>query len=139
MRHLRPVDANSRKFSKTPADPLAREAVGKRIGLRQARSDKITAADFRHRRVVAYDLAVVQLPETVVGLADGSPERLVVDVKHLASMELASADRRRESPLDQHLEEVRALLAMDDASEAAGTWRSTKTPECRSTFNRNRA
>src|SRR4051794_10593025 len=34
-------------------------------------------------------------------------------------MELASADRRRESPLYQRLEEVRALLAMDDAGEAA--------------------
>ena len=29
------------------------------------------------------------------------------------------ADRRRESPLDERLEEVRALLAMDDAGEAA--------------------
>ena len=28
-------------------------------------------------------------------------------------------DRRRESPLDERLEEVRALLAMDDAGEAA--------------------
>ena len=60
------------------------------------------------------------LPEAVIGLADGGPERLVVEVKHPAAMELARADRRRESPLDQRLQEVRALLAMDDAGEAAG-------------------
>jgi hypothetical protein len=34
-------------------------------------------------------------------------------------MELARADRRRESPLDERLKEVRALLAVDDAGEGA--------------------
>jgi hypothetical protein len=59
------------------------------------------------------------LPEAVIGLADGRPERLVVDVKHPTTMELARADRRRESPPDQGLQEVRALLPVDDAGEAA--------------------
>ena len=43
------------------------------------------------------------LPEAVIGLADGSPERLVVDVKHPPAMELARGDRRRDSSLDKHL------------------------------------
>ena len=60
MRHFRPVDSDSRQFSKTLTDPLVREAVGERVGLRHARSDQIAATHFRHGHVVADDLAVVQ-------------------------------------------------------------------------------
>jgi hypothetical protein len=40
-------------------------------------------------------------------------------MKHPPAMELARGDRRRESTLDERLKEVRALLAVDDAGEAA--------------------
>ena len=59
------------------------------------------------------------LPESVVRFADSRPERLVVDVKHPSAMELPGHDRRGEPPLDQPREEVRALLAVDDAGEGA--------------------
>ena len=59
------------------------------------------------------------LAEPVVRLADGCPERLVVNVEHPPAMQLAGGDRRRESPLDECLDEVRAVLAVDDTSEAA--------------------
>ena len=74
-------------------------------------------------------------PETVVGLADGRPERLVVDVKHPTAMELSGGDRRRESPLDERLDEVRTLLAVDDAGEAAvpGARRIRRSAGARST------
>ena len=60
-----------------------------------------------------------RLSEAVVGLSDGRPEWLEVNVVHPAAMKLARGDRRRESLLDECLEEVCALLAMDDAGEAA--------------------
>jgi hypothetical protein len=60
-----------------------------------------------------------RLAEPVVWLADGCPEGLVVDVEHSPAMELASGDRRRESSLDERIDEVRALLAVDDAGRTA--------------------
>ena len=59
------------------------------------------------------------LPESVVRLANGRPERLVVNVKHPAAMKLASRNRCCESSLDERLDEVGALLAVDDAGERA--------------------
>jgi len=55
------------------------------------------------------------LPKAIVGPAYGRPQRLVVDVEHATTMELPRRDRRREPPLDQRLDEVCALLAVDDA------------------------
>jgi hypothetical protein len=51
-------------------------------------------------------------------------------------MKLPRRDRRRESPLDERFKEVRALLAMDDASEAA-VLALDEDPECSSTFSRS--
>ena len=59
------------------------------------------------------------LSESVVRLTHGRPERLVVHVEHPASMELARRDRCRESTLDERLDEVGALLTVDDAGERA--------------------
>jgi hypothetical protein len=59
-------------------------------------------------------------------------------MKHPTAMELPRGDRRGESPLDERLDEVRALLAMDVAGEGA-VLALDETPECRSTCNRNRA
>ncbi len=42
-----------------------------------------------------------------------------MDVEHPPAMELSGGDRRREAPLDEFLDEVGALLAVDDAGEAA--------------------
>jgi hypothetical protein len=60
-----------------------------------------------------------RLSEAVIGLSDGRPEWLVVNVEHPAAMKLARGDRRRESALDERLDEVRTLLPVDDAGEAA--------------------
>src|SRR5688572_6329413 len=60
-----------------------------------------------------------RLSEAIVRLADSRPQRLVVDVEHAPTMELAREDGRREPTLDERLEEVGALLAVDDAGEAA--------------------
>ena len=46
-------------------------------------------------------------------------ERLVLDVEHPAAVQVAGRDRRRESALDERPDEVRALLAVDDAGERA--------------------
>jgi hypothetical protein len=59
------------------------------------------------------------LPESVVRLTHGRPERLVMHVEHPASMELSRRDRGRESSFDKSLDEVGALLAVDDAGERA--------------------
>ncbi|HXW06862.1 MAG TPA: hypothetical protein VD833_16635 [Vicinamibacterales bacterium] len=59
------------------------------------------------------------LPEAVVRLTYGRPERLVMHVEHPTSMELSRRDRRRESSFDKSLDEVGALLAMDDPGERA--------------------
>ena len=42
-----------------------------------------------------------------------------MDVEHSPTVEPPAGDRRRESPLDECVDEVGALLAMDDAGEAA--------------------
>jgi hypothetical protein len=60
-----------------------------------------------------------RFPEAVVRLAYGRPERLVVDVRHPTAMELPRRDRRCESSLDERLDEVGALLTVDDAGERA--------------------
>jgi hypothetical protein len=59
------------------------------------------------------------LSESIVRLAYGRPERLVMDVKHPSAMKLAHRNRRCESSLDERLDEVGALLTVYDAGERA--------------------
>jgi hypothetical protein len=59
------------------------------------------------------------LPESVVRLTHGRPQRLVMHVEHPTSMELSRRDRGRESSFHKSLDEVGALLAVDDAGERA--------------------
>ncbi len=60
------------------------------------------------------------LRKAAVGLADCRPERFVVQVEHTPAMELAWCDRRGQPTVDKVSDEVRGLLAMDDAGELAG-------------------
>ena len=55
----------------------------------------------------------------VVGLLDRGIQRLVVQVKEPAAVRSAGCDRPRVSTLDQAPQEVRRLLAVSDAGEAA--------------------
>jgi hypothetical protein len=59
------------------------------------------------------------LSKSTVRLADGRPKRLVVDVKHPSAMKLACRNWRCESSFDKSLDEVGALLPVDDAGERA--------------------
>src|SRR5688572_19240384 len=59
------------------------------------------------------------LPESVVRLTHGRPERLVVDVNHPSAMKLARRNRCCESSIDERPDEVGTLLAVDDAGERA--------------------
>jgi hypothetical protein len=59
------------------------------------------------------------LSESTVRLADGCPERLVVDMKHPSAMKLARRNRCRKSSLDERLDEVGTLLTVDDACKCA--------------------
>jgi hypothetical protein len=61
----------------------------------------------------------VRLPKAAVGLADGCPQWLVVNVEHPAAMQFTGGDRRSEPPLHEPIDEVRALLAVHDAGMAA--------------------
>jgi hypothetical protein len=60
-----------------------------------------------------------RLSEPAVGLSNRRPKRLVVNVEHPTAMQFPGRDRRGEAPLDEARDEVRALLAVNDAGEAA--------------------
>src|SRR5262245_44641884 len=53
-----------------------------------------------------------------IGLADGSIQRLVVDVVDVSAV-VTTGVRRRKSPADQLREKLARLLAVDDAGEGA--------------------
>ena len=58
-------------------------------------------------------------PKAAVGLVNRRPERFVVKVKHSPAMEFARRDWRGQPTVDKVPDEVRGLLAMDDAGELA--------------------
>ena len=59
------------------------------------------------------------LAEPVVGLADRGPEWLVVQMEEPPAMQRPRRHRRGPAALDEHPDEVGALLAVDDVCELA--------------------
>jgi hypothetical protein len=59
------------------------------------------------------------LPKAAIGFVNRRPEWLVVKVEHAPPMELARRDRCGQATVDKVPDEVRGLLAVDDAGELA--------------------